>query len=215
MSTPSSGKMMYGWKSIPWDKIQRNVFKLQKRIYRAEMQGDSKKVRKLQKLLTKSWSARMLATKRVSQDNQGKNTAGIDGVKSLDDKGKLDLSEIIRKPGSKCPPVRRVWIPKPGSKEKRALGIPTMETRARQALIVSALEPQWEARFEPNSYGFRPGRSCHDALEGIFSNIRSKAKYCLDADIAKCFDQIDHQALLQKLDTYPEMVPFWQTVCMK
>jgi RNA-directed DNA polymerase len=96
-------------------------------------------------------------------------------------------------------------IPKPGSDEKRPLGIPTIKDRALQALVKLALEPEWEAKFEPNSYGFRPGRSCHDAIEAIFLSIRSKAKYVLDADIAKCFDRIDHKALLSKIHTYPTL----------
>lgn len=81
--------------------------------------------------------------------------------------------------------------------------VPVMYDRALQALVKLGLEPEWEARFEPNSYGFRPGRSCHDAIEAIFIAISRKAKYVLDADIAKCFDRINHKALLKKLDTYP------------
>ncbi len=96
-------------------------------------------------------------------------------------------------------------IPKPGTTETRPLGIPTINDRALQALIKLALEPEWEAKFEPNSYGFRPGRSCHDAIEAIFNSINKKAKYVLDADIAKCFDRIDHKALLSKIHTYPTM----------
>src|SRR6266571_273749 len=94
---------------------------------------------------------------------------------------------------------------KPGKTEKRPLGIPTMETRAQQALGKMALEPEWEARFEPNSYGFRPGRSCHDAIEAILNAVRYKPKYVFDADISGCFDNIDHSALLSKLNTYPAL----------
>jgi RNA-directed DNA polymerase (EC 2.7.7.49) len=94
-------------------------------------------------------------------------------------------------------------IPKPGTNESRPLGIPTMYDRALQAVVKAALEPEWEAKFEPNSYGFRPGRSCHDAIGAIFLSIRYKAKYVLDADIAKCFDRINHKALLDKINTYP------------
>ncbi|MHC5720607.1 MAG: reverse transcriptase/maturase family protein, partial [Nostoc sp.] len=97
----------------------------------------------------------------------------------------------------------RVWIPKPETLEKRPLGIPTMKDRALQALVKMALEPEWEARFEPNSYGFRPGRSCQDAIEAIFNAISQKPKYVLDADIEKCFDRINHKALLEKLNTSP------------
>jgi RNA-directed DNA polymerase len=150
----------------------------------------------------KSWSARALAVRRVTQDNTGKKTAGVDGVKSLTPAARLKLVNNL-KLGTKVSPTRRVWIPKPGTEEKRPLGIPTMKDRALQALVKLALEPEWEARFEPNSYGFRPGRSCQDAIEAIFSSIYLKPKYVLDADIAKCFDRIDHEALLRKLNTFP------------
>ena len=197
-------KPMYEWSDINWRKLERNVFKLQKRIYQASSRGDVKLVRKLQKLLISSWSARALSVRRVTQDNQGKKTAGVDGVKSLSPKQRLNLINEI-KPGSKVKPTRRIWIPKPGTEEKRPLGIPTMEDRALQALVKLALEPEWEARFEPNSYGFRPGRSCHDAVGAIFNAIRSKSKFVLDADISKCFDRINHDVLLKKLNTYPTL----------
>lgn len=193
---------MIEWKTIPWRKLERKVFKLQKRIYQASQRGDVKVVRKLQKMLMKSWSARTLAVRRVSQDNQGKKTAGVDGVKSLTPMKRLDLVNKLYL-GTKVRPTRRVWIPKPGTVEKRPLGIPTMRDRALQALVKLALEPEWEARFEPNSYGFRPGRSCHDAIEAIFTSIHCKPKFVLDADIAKCFDRINHEALLNKLNTFP------------
>jgi RNA-directed DNA polymerase len=192
------------WKHVNWHKLEKRVFKLQKRIYKASERGDVKAIRRLQKMLMKSWSAKMIAVRRVSQDNQGKKTAGVDGVKSLTPKQRLALVAKL-KPGSKGHPTRRVWIPKPGKDEKRPLGIPTMHDRALQALIKMALEPEWEARFEPNSYGFRPGRSCHDAIAAIYIAINHKAKYVLDADIAKCFDRINHEALLKKLNTFPTM----------
>ena len=195
---------VYEWKTLPWKTIERNVFKLQKRIYQASQRGDVKTVHRLQRLLMKSWSAKHLAVRRVTQDNQGKKTAGVDGVKSLTPPQRTRLAEVLGLQ-PKARPVRRVWIPKPGTQEKRGLGIPAMYDRASQALAKLALEPEWEARFEENSYGFRPGRSCHDAIEAIFNSIRYKAKYVLDADISKCFDQISHQALLQKLATFPKM----------
>jgi RNA-directed DNA polymerase len=103
-------------------------------------------------------------------------------------------------------PVRRVWIPKPGQpNEKRALGIPVMKERALQRLVQSVLEPEWEARFDPNSYGFRPGRTCHDAIEAIFTAIRCKPKYVLETDIEKCFDRIGHQELLRKVRTTSQL----------
>jgi len=198
----TSLKTTVEWNLMNWRKLERKVYKLQKRIYRASQRGDVKALRRLQKTLMKSWSARALAVRRVSQDNQGKKTAGVDGVKSLTPKQRLDLINQMHL-RTKVSPTRRVWIPKPGTDEKRPLGIPTMKDRALQALVKLALEPEWEARFEPNSYGFRPGRSCHDAIEAIHQAINQKAKYVLDADIAKCFDKINHEALLNKLNTFP------------
>ncbi|NEO82450.1 group II intron reverse transcriptase/maturase [Moorena sp. SIO4G3] len=199
------------WKKVNWRKLEITIFKLQKRIYRASQRGDVRVVRKLQKTLMKSWSAKMLAVRKVTQENKGKKTAGIDGQKALTNKQRLALVAsltIYKKPQ----PTRRVWIDKPGRSEKRPLGIPTIYDRALQALTKQALEPEWEARFEPNSYGFRPGRSCHDAIGAIFISINKAQKWVLDADISKCFDKINHQKLLEKLNTYPSMkrlIKYW------
>jgi RNA-directed DNA polymerase len=192
------------WKDLNWRKLEKVTFKLQKRIFRASERGDVKAVRKLQKTLINSWSAKCIAVRRVTQDNQGKNTAGVDGVKSLNPKQRMSLVGRL-KLTNKVKPTRRVNIPKPGTTETRPLGIPTINDRALQGLVKLALEPEWEARFEPNSYGFRPGRSCHDAIEAIFNSIHQKAKYVLDADISKCFDRIDHKALISKIHTYPTL----------
>ncbi len=190
------------WKHLNWAKLERRVYKLQKRIYKASVRGDVKAVRSLQKTLMKSWSGKCLAVRKVTQDNQGKKTAGVDGVKLLTPKQRVALVANL-KLGSKVQPTRRIWIPKPGKDEKRPLGIPTIHDRALQALVKQAIEPEWEAKFEPNSFGFRPGRSCHDAIEAIYLSIRQKPKFVLDADIAKCFDKINHSALLKKLNTSP------------
>ena len=193
---------MVEWGQLNWRKLEKVVYKLQKRIYKASQRRDVKAIRRLQKTLMKSWSAKCLAVRRITQDNTGKNTAGVDGVKSLSPKARFSLVKNLNL-GSKVSPTRRVWIPKPGTEEKRPLGIPTMKDRALQALVKLALEPEWEARFEPNSYGFRPGRSCHDAIGAIYVSINQKPKFVLDADISKCFDRIDHEALLRKLNTSP------------
>jgi RNA-directed DNA polymerase len=196
------------WAGLPWRKLERHQYHLQQRIFKASERGDRKTVHKVQKLLMKSRSARLLAVRRVTQDNQGKKTAGIDGVKSVQPADRLAMVEAMhpnRMDKRKPQPLRRVWIPKPGKAEQRPLGIPVMFDRVCQALAKAALEPQWEAKFEANSYGFRPGRGVHDAIGAIFNGIRAKSKYVLDADIKGCFDNIDHQALLGKLHTYPAM----------
>jgi RNA-directed DNA polymerase len=195
---------MYDWQEIPWPMVERKIHKLQRRIYRASLQGQTKKVHALQRLLLRSWYAKLLAVRRVTQDNQGKKTPGIDGVANLGPEERLDLVNTLNLE-AKPQPIRRVWIPKPGSDEQRPLGIPTLHDRAAQAWVKLALEPEWEAKFEPNSYGFRPGRSCHDAIEAIFLNIQFRAKFVLDADIAQCFDRICQQALLTKLNTLPQL----------
>ena len=178
----------YGWNTIDWRKVNVEVFKLQKRIYRASSCGNTETVHRLQKLLLKSRSAVLLAVRKVAQENKGKYTAGVDGLSSLKEKERLILVEkILQNPyDTKVKPLRRVWIPKPGKDEKRPLGIPAIEDRARQALVKLTLEPEWEAKFEPNSYGFRPARSCHDAIEAIYRQIRLVPKWVLDADIAGC-----------------------------
>jgi len=193
---------VYDWKAVPWQKLERTVFKLQKRIYRAAQEGNKQKVRKLQGLLNRSWSAKMIAVRQVTQQNQGKKTAGVDGVTALTPKQRQELVgqlKVTRK--AKAKPTRRVWIPKPGRDEKRPLGIPTIHDRALQGLVKQALDPEWEAYMEANSYGFRPGRGCHDAIQAIFVSIKQKPKWVLDADIAKCFDRIDHSTLLNKLNS--------------
>nr|WP_253307340.1 reverse transcriptase N-terminal domain-containing protein [Rickettsia endosymbiont of Ceutorhynchus assimilis] len=180
-------KVRYEWNTTPWRKLEKSVFKLQKRIYRASKCNDIKKMHNLQRLLLKSTSASMLAVRRVTQDNRGKKTAGIDGKARLNKKERLQLANSldIRE---KAKPSRRIWIPKPGKDEKRPLGIPTISDRAKQTLVKMALEPEWETKFEPNTYGFRPGRSCCDAIEAIFASLKKKFAFVLDADISGCFD---------------------------
>jgi RNA-directed DNA polymerase len=191
---------MVNWKDIPWKKFHRHTYRLQKRIFKASQRGDVGTMRRLQKLLMKSYAAKCLAVRRVTQDNQGKSTAGVDGIKSLTHKQRLELVATL-KLGTKAKATRRVMIPKPGKAEKRPLGIPTMYDRALQSLVKQAMEPEWEAKFETNSYGFRPGRSCHDAIQAIHTSINKMPKFVFDADISKCFDKIEHKALLDKLNT--------------
>src|SRR5215469_18188627 len=196
------------WNRLPWRKLEQHVFRIQKRIYQASQRGNTRAVHKLQKLLLTSAAARLLAVRRVTQDNQGKKTAGVDGVKAVKPPERLVMATQLHPKHWKHQtprPVRRVWIPKPGKAEQRPLGIPPMIERCKQALAKMALEPEWEAKFEPNSYGFRPGRSCHDAKEAIFTAIKGKPKFVFDADIKGAFDHIKQEALLEKLQTYPTL----------
>ena len=188
---------------IDWRRVEKNVFKLQKLIYKASSRGEIRKMRKDQRLLRKSYYARLLAVRRVIQDNQGKKTAGVDGIKNLPPIQGLNLVYLLKSPYFKASSTRRVWIPKPGKDEKRLLGYSTMYDRALQALVKLGLEPEWEARFEPNSYGFRPGRSTQDAIQAIFTSVVYKPKYVLSADISECFDRINHDALLRKIGPTP------------
>jgi RNA-directed DNA polymerase len=178
---------MVAWQDIPWKKVERHVFRLQKRMYQATQHGEVRTVHKLQNLLIKSWYARLLAVRRVTQDNRGQHTAGIDGVKSFTPPQRLRLAGMLRLT-SRATPLRRTWIPKRGSPEKRPLGIPTQHERARQTLVRQALEPQWEAKLSPHTYGFRPGRSCWDAIAAVFHRIKFRPQYMLKVDISQCFD---------------------------
>jgi RNA-directed DNA polymerase len=165
---------MYEWNTLPWPTIERTVFKRQKRLYQASQRGNTDLVHKLQRLLIHSWSANCLAVRRVTQDTQGKKSAGVDGVKSLSAQQRRPLVQKLRV-DLKTRPVRRVWIPNPNNPtEKRGLGIPTLFKRAAQMLAKLALEPEWEAKFEPNSHGFRPGRSsqaCKCIFDGRIQHV--------------------------------------------
>jgi RNA-directed DNA polymerase len=198
------------WKDINWSLTDKRILRYQTRIYKAARDGNISKVKCLQKRLLKSPDAKLIAVRRVTTLNKGKTTPGIDGQIYVTDIEKIKLVKRLRLDG-KALPIRRAYIPKPGKTEKRPLGIPTVGDRAKQALCKLALEPEWEARFEINSYGSRPGRNFQDAMEAIFTSLRNHPndkgyhKYVLDADISKCFDQIDHTYLLKKLNTLPEM----------
>jgi len=190
-------KLIDRWESIDWASVQSKVLKWQQDVYFETKSGNMKKVRFLQHKIVDSFEAKLLATKRVTQDNSGKVTAGIDGMKRLPPNKRLIMAQSLKIP-TKGQPLRRVWIPKPGSDEKRPLGIPIMSDRCLQALVKLAIEPEWEAKFEANSYGFRPGRNCHDAVKAVLDSTIKGSKYVLDADISKCFDRINHDALLDK-----------------
>jgi RNA-directed DNA polymerase len=192
------------WKALPWKKFRRNLFRLQKRVYKAVQVGDKRKARLLQKLILKSTSARFLAIRQVSQLNAGKKTAGIDGKKSLSFEERFNLEELLRMNSGnwKHQGLREIPIPKKDG-TTRMLKIPTIADRAWQCLAKYALEPAHEATFHARSYGFRTGRSAHDAQMYIFNNLRSKAngieKRVIELDIEKCFDRINHSAIMDEL----------------
>ncbi len=201
MSEVKTAKVTWGY--LDWTKVRTEVFRIQKRIYKAAKEGDFDRVKNLQKLVIRSRSAKLLATRMVTQDNTGAKTLGVDGIICLKPSERLALAERLEIDG-KASPLKRVCIPKPDSEKGLPLGIPTIEDRAKQALAKIALEPEWEAFFEPNSYGFRPGKSAIDAIEGIRIRLRYKPKYVLDAEIAG-FDRLDHEQLLNKLNTFSIM----------
>jgi RNA-directed DNA polymerase len=192
------------WKAIPWRKLRKVVFRLQVRIFKAQQNGNLRLVRKLQKLLLGSKAAKLLAIRQVTQLNMGKKTAGVDGKKALEPSQRFALFEQLSKNWKQWvhQPLRRVWIPKADG-TKRGLGIPTIADRAYQCLLKYALEPATEAVFNANSYGFRPGRSCHDVQQILFTNLNSHAKgitkRILELDIEKCFDRIDHVFIMQSI----------------
>ncbi|MHC5771424.1 MAG: group II intron reverse transcriptase/maturase [Nostoc sp.] len=192
------------WKALPWKKFRRNLFRLQKRVFKAVLVGDKRKARSLQKLILKSTSARFLAIRLVSQLNAGKKTAGIDGKKSLTFEERFNLEELLKMNSGnwKHQGLREIPIPKKDG-TTRMLKIPTIADRAWQCLAKYALEPAHEATFHARSYGFRTGRSAHDAQKYIFDNLRSNSngieKRVIELDIEKCFDRINHSAIMDEL----------------
>ncbi len=177
------------WHSIDWKSVYRIVKNLRQRIFRASREGDLKKVRSLQRLMLRCQANVLESVRRVTQMNQGKSTPGIDDVVATTPEERSDLCrKLTQFELHKVHPVRRVYIPK--RKGKRPLGIPAIEDRCVQSMVKNALEPFWEARFEGVSYGFRPGRGCHDAIEKIFHIARPNTTrpWVLDADIEGAFD---------------------------
>ena len=195
------------WLSIDWQQVEDDVRRLRQRIFTATQAGDLAKARNLQKLMLRSRANALLSVRRVTEVNAGRETAGIDGMTALLPQSKAELADWLHRRAEpwKPKPVKRVFIPKANGRQ-RPLGIPVIADRALQALTLGALEPEWEARFEPKSYGFRPGRGCHDAIEAIFKTVVGRnphRRWILDADLAAAFDRIDHDHLMSVLGGFP------------
>lgn len=198
------------WKTINWAQVEFRVRRYQTRIYKASRESNSYKVKFLQKRLLRSLDAKLMAIRRVTTFNKSKRKPRTEKNIFVTDTQKGKLVQKLKLDG-KPSSIQLMYIEKPKKKDKRRFAIPIIEDRAKQALCLLALEPEWEARFEPNSYGFRPGRSCQDAIEAISINLRNLSrdksfhKYILNVDINKCFETIDHDYLLTKLETISEI----------
>ena len=197
-------------RDIDWRRVEKYVFKLQKLIYRASSRGEICKMRKYQRLLTKSYYARLLAVRRATEDNQGKNTVGVDGVNFLLPMERLSLVNLLKSFDLKASLPPSVWILKPGKDEKPLLGVLTIYDRALQVLVRLGMEPEWEARFKLNGYGFFR-RSIGDAIETIFDSIKYKPKFVLDADISGSMIGVDYDTLLGKIgqSPYRQLIKQW------
>jgi RNA-directed DNA polymerase len=197
------------WKALHWKALQQQVRRLQVRIAKVIKLGNHRRASALQWLLTHSRAARLLAVRRVTT-NRGAHTPGVDNVTWRTDRQKLQAADNLKRHGYKPKPLRRIYIPKKNGK-LRPLSIPTLHDRAIQALHALALAPVAETRADPNSYGFREGRSCADALAHVHIVLSRKCspQWVLEGDIKACFDEISHAWLLQHVLMDKQILRKW------
>ncbi len=208
-------KRIEDWSQIKWCKVNKTVKNLRHRIFRARQLGNFRKLRSLQKLMLRSHANLLLCIRLITQINTGKQTAGIDKEIINTPQQRVKLAQEMANTVQSVKPTKRVYIPKSNGK-KRPLGIPTIRDRVMQAIVKNLLEPEWEAVFEENSYGFRPGRSCADSIEQIFNRINSGSSskgdsYILDADISGFFDNISHEHIEEAIGNVPgsKFIKMW------
>jgi RNA-directed DNA polymerase len=209
----------HDWERINWLHVEKAVQHLQHRIFMAKVRGDVQRMESLQRLLASSWFAKLLAVRKVAQENDGRKTPGIDGVVSTSSQDRVRLlQDGLHLKGYHPLPVRRVFVSKANGK-LRPLGIPTLKDRVMQHLVKLVLEPQWEAVFEPNSFGFRPGRSVHDAAAAVQDGLgaknidrpdrRTRCRWILDADIKSFFDEIEHSVIVSQVPIFRKAITGW------
>jgi len=192
------------WNDVDWTLVQKRTSRQQKRVYKASKDGNKIVVQALQRRIIGSFDAKLLAVRQVTIENRRFNIPGINDEKTISHNKKIELAYHLKIDGN-VSYIKTTYIPKSGKSKCPSLGILPVEDYAKQMLAKFALEPEWEAIFESNSYGFRPGRSCHDAISTLFLSLRRKSRYILDINIQKCFDKINHNKLLNKLLTFGQM----------